>query len=412
MGWKRWAGIILVLVLTVLVVAYGFKPRPIAVETAAVKRGPMRVTIEEEGKTRVRDRYVVSAPVSGYMQRIKLEVGDPVARGQVVAVLSGSLSPVLDPRSRAETEARVQAARARVASGESSIQAAIERRKAAAADTAYWDEQFRRIQKLVASGDKSREELDRARNEQDRAEASLRAADAAVETARAELRNASANLEAEQASLRVSAANPAVRSHEQVPVTAPVGGRVLKVVRKSEGPVNVGDPLIEVANANALEVEVELLSPDAVRVGPGTRVLFERWGGQAPLEGRVREVEPVAFTKISALGVEEQRVLVIIDFTSPEDQWQRLGDRYRVEASFITWESNDVLQVPASALFRDAQGWAVFVIDQGKARKRTVQVDHRTGLTAEVTSGLNAGEVVIAHPDDTIKEDSLVEPRT
>jgi HlyD family secretion protein len=371
----------------------------------------MRVTIEEEGKTRVRDRYVVSAPVPGYMERITLEVGDVVARGQIIVMLSPTPSPVLDPRTRAETEARVQAARARVAAAESSVESADARRRAAAADAGYWEGQLKRIEKLVASGDMAREEADRTRNEQERAAATLKAAEHAIETARAEMRNASASLEAEQASLRVSAANPGARSSERVPVPSPVGGRVLKVVRKSEGPVTAGEPLIEVANANALEVEVELLSPDAVRIGPGTRVLFERWGGPKPLEGRVRHVEPVAFTKISALGVEEQRVLVIIDFTSPQDQWERLGDRYRVEASFVTWESDSVLQVPASALFRDAQGWAVFLIEEGKARKRPVQVDHRTGLTAEVTTGLKEGEVVIAHPDDTINEDSLVAPR-
>ena len=190
-----------------------------------------------------------------------------------------------------------------------------------------------------------------------------------------------------------TAPNPAEPA-ELVAVHAPTAGRVLKRFRESEGVVNAGESLLEVGSPRTLEVEIEVLSSDAVRLAPGTRVLFERWGGDQPLEGLVRTVEPFGFTKVSALGVEEQRVLVIADFTSPHEQWERLGDGYRVEAVFILWEGENVLQVPASALFRQGDGWAVFVIEEGKAARRKVEVGHRSGLTAEVVSGLNEGDRV------------------
>jgi HlyD family secretion protein len=194
-------------------------------------------------------------------------------------------------------------------------------------------------------------------------------------------------------------------------VVSPVAGRILKLHRESEGIVAVAEPLVEVSNPRSLEVEVEVLSSDAVRISPGTRVLFERWGGDQPLEGAVRRIEPVGFTKISALGVEEQRVLVIADFTSPAETWERLGDNYRVEAVFVLWEGDNVLQVPASALFRLEQDWAVFVAANGHAGLRPVQVGHRSGLNAEITSGLQEGERVITHPGNEIEDGAAIEFR-
>jgi HlyD family secretion protein len=188
-----------------------------------------------------------------------------------------------------------------------------------------------------------------------------------------------------------------------VTVRAPVAGKVLKIVHKSEGTVATGQPLVEIGDPAALEVEVDLLSADAVRIHPGTRVVFERWGGEGALEGVVRVIEPAGFTKVSALGVEEQRVWVIVAFTSPATQWQRLGDGYRVEASFIVWEGQDLLQIPGSALFRDGDGWAVYVVEQGKAVRRTVQTGQRTGLSAQIVEGIQVGEKVISHPDDRIR---------
>jgi HlyD family secretion protein len=394
---RRWLVWIAVLAAVVVLVAWGFRPRPVLVETATVRRGPMRVTVEEEGKARVTDRYVVSAPVAGFARRIELDVGDTVQTGQVLAVLDPPRPAALDPRSRAEARARVSAA-------EAALSAARERLKAAAADAAYWEGQLARIQALVKTGDVSKESYDRAATEAGRAEAAHRSAGDAVEQAQAELASARATLE-------ISPAQPANAPAEQVRVRAPASGRLLKLIRESEGVVTPGEPLVEIGNARSLEVEVEVLSAAAVRIRPGDRVLFERWGGGLPLEGRVRRVEPVAFTKISALGVEEQRVLVIVDITSPPEQWSRLGAGYRVEASFVLWESPDVLQVPASALFRYQDGWAVFTIEDGIARRRVVEVGQRTGLTAQVISGLAAGEQVIQHPDTSIEDGTAVAPR-
>ena len=235
---------------------------------------------------------------------------------------------------------------------------------------------------------------DRAASEAQRSAAELRSAQFAVTTARHQL-------EAARTTLKYAGS---ASSAELVTVRAPVAGRVLKIPHKSEGTVVSGQPLVEIGDPDALEVEVDLLSADAVRIHPGTRVVFERWGGEGALEGLVRVIEPAGFTKVSALGVEEQSVWVIVAFTSPPTQWQRLGDGYRVEASFIVWEGKDILQIPASALFRDGEGWAVFVVAQGKAVKRRVAIGQRTGLSAQLVSGIQAGEQVINHPDDRVRE--------
>jgi HlyD family secretion protein len=200
-------------------------------------------------------------------------------------------------------------------------------------------------------------------------------------------------------------------SAEWVAVRAPVAGTVLKIAHKSEGTVSTGQPLMEIGDPAALEVEVDVLSADAVRLHPGTRVVFERWGGEGALEGVVRVIEPAGFTKVSALGVEEQRVWVVVAFTSPATQWARLGDGYRVEASFVLWEGLDVLQIPAGALFRDGDGWAVYAVAQGQASKRLVKVGQRTGLRAEILSGIQVGERVINHPDDRIRDGVAVRAR-
>jgi HlyD family secretion protein len=200
-------------------------------------------------------------------------------------------------------------------------------------------------------------------------------------------------------------------SGDALAVRSPVDARVLKVMHESEGTVQPGTPLIELGDPESLEVEVEVLSGQAVKIAPGARVLFDRWGGDKPLEGRVRIVEPTGFTKISALGVEEQRVRVIADFTSPREEWQRIGDGYRIEARFVVWEGADVLQIPASALFRHNHGWAVFVADGGRARLQPIETGQRNGLQVEVLSGIGAGDTVIAHPDDKIGDGRRVKPR-
>jgi HlyD family secretion protein len=389
-----------VAIAVVALVAWGFQPRPIAVEMVTASRQPMRVTIEEEGKTRVKDRFVVHAPVAGYVRRIHLAVGDVVRAGQVVALLDPQpqRAMALDPRTRAETQARVERA-------EASLLEAQSRKGAAHVDLRYWEAQVARIERLVRSGDLPAEQLDRTRTEKQRVDATLAALDRAVGVAEAEVR-------ASRASLLEPSTTELRPKGDQVRVSSPVGGRVLQVVRKSEGPVQAGEPLVELGNARSLEVAVDVLSADAVKLQPGTRLLLERWGGEHPLEGVVRTVEPTAFTKVSALGVEEQRVRVIADITSPEAEWGRLGDGYRVEAKFILWEEQNVLQAPASALFRSNGGWAVFVREGDSARRREVKIGQRNGLSAQVLDGLTEGAEIVRYPDDTVEEGTLITVRT
>lgn len=396
MHWKRWVVIASILIAVVLLIAYGYRRQPAVVEAEAARRGPMQVTVEEEGKTRVTDRYVISAPVSGYLRRSGLEEGDAVRQGQVVAVVGPMRPTLLDPRSRAEAQARVSAA-------EAAVSRAREVVRAANVDLEYWQKELERAEQLFRSGDLPAQRRDQVATEVRRAEAARASAEKAVAVAEGELRTARAALQ--------HAGLPQQSTTETVTVRAPVSGRVLKLVRESEGIVNSGEPLVEIGNAQSLEVEVEVLSADAVRIQPGTRVVLTRWGGDQPLEGRVRRVEPLARTKVSALGVEEQRAPVIVDITSPRELWERLGAGYRVEASFILWESPNVLQVPASSLFRSGEGWVVFTVENGVARRKPVQVGRRNGLVAEITSGLQSGERVITHPDSTVEDGKRVEVR-
>jgi HlyD family secretion protein len=390
-------GITLLTLAVVGGLAFGFFPRAVPVDVIAVGKGPLVVTVEEEGKTRVMERYVVSAPLAGYARRIDLHVGDVVKAGQVLAVIEPARSDALDPRSRAQAAAQVKAAEAAVA-------AARETARAAAAQSDLAQQELERTASLRQSNFISEQALDKARSELRRTQAARLAADHAVNVARFELDMARAAL-AKTTRLQAGAPTDAIE------VRAPVDAGVLKLVHESEGSVQAGQPLLEVGNPEALEVEVEVLSTQAVKIGPGSKVLFDRWGGDTTLQGAVRVVEPAGFTKISALGVEEQRVRVIADFTSPREQWRRLGDGYRVEARFVVWEGNDVLQVPASALFRHDSGWAVFVIESGRAKLKPVQIGQRAGLIAQVNSGLAAGDRIISHPDDKISDGVRVKPR-
>lgn len=388
-----WSGVALLL----LLLAWGFMPKPVGVDVREVRRDTLSVTVTEEGKTRVIDRYVVSAPIAGYLRRIELEVGDSVQAGQVVAHLDPLRSGTLDPRSQAEARAAVSAAEAKLSAATESVAAA--RAEAELARNEY--ERVRRVanQGLLAQGD-----LDAARARWRSTQARLRSAEFNVEVARGEL-------EAARAALEYSAAAPGSGEHVSVQVTAPVDGRVLKLFHESEGAITSAQPLIELGDPRALEVEVEMLSADAVRLRQGMPVRLLRWGGAAPLDAVVKRVEPTGFTKVSALGVEEQRVLVICDITSGYEAWQSLGDGYRVEAEFILWEEPDTLQVPASALFRSGEGWAVFRVEAGRARIRPVEIGRRSGLAAQVLEGLEAGDQVIIYPADTVADDTRVEPR-
>ena len=390
-------GMLALVVLLAAGLAWGFMPRAVPVDVAAVEDGPFVVTVEEEGKTRVRERYVVSAPVTGTLQRITLKAGDAVAPGQVLAMIEPLHSDALDPRTRAQAQARVSAAQA-------ALSAAQENARAAVAAAALAGQERVRAESLRQSNFVSEQAVDTARTAETRAGAAQQAAAHSVRVARFELEMARAAATSTDRLQREA-------SSERLSVRAPVAARVLKLVRESEGAVRAGEPLLEIGNPESLEVEVEVLSTHAVKIAPGSRVILDRWGGDRAVEGRVRVVEPTGFTKISALGVEEQRVRVIVDITTEREAWQRLGDGYRVEARFVIWESDDVRQLPASALFRQGEGWAAFTLEDGRARLKPVEVGQRAGLRAQVLSGLEKGEQVITHPDDKISDGARVKLR-
>ncbi|MBE9528852.1 MAG: HlyD family efflux transporter periplasmic adaptor subunit [Proteobacteria bacterium] len=385
---------IIVAVLIAAAVINGFMPKPVPVETAPVVRAPLMVTVEEEGKTRVMDRFVLSAPVTGTVLRTVLNVGDTVTKGQTILEIEPRMSAVLDPRTRAEAAARVEAARA-------SLNAAREDSKAAKAEASYSVSELGRIKKLHSDGYTTEERLEKSIADERRSRATLRSAQFAVTVA-------SYELDAAKTTLKYSGTEPAKRGNGPVKLKAPVDGRVLKILHKSEGAVVAGEDLMELGDPGALEVEVDVRSEHAVQITRGTKLLLERWGGEQALKGVVRVVEPAGFTKISALGVEEQRVLVIADITSPRAEWTRLGDGYRVEASFILWQSDTVLQVPSSATFTHNGSRAVFVYKDSTAVLSKVTLGHSSGIMTEVLSGLTEGEVVITHPDDEVENGTKV----
>ena len=386
-----------VAMLVIVALVYGLLPAPIPVETANTSRGVLKVTVEEEGETRVKDRFVVSAPVAGYMRRIRLKVGDPVKNGDIVAEIEPLRSSALDPRSRAETEAAVSAAKA-------ALNSAREDLGSRAAEAEYARKEHERNKRLFDGGYISKGDFEQAETRAKQAEANRLSAEAVVETARYEL-------EKVRAALRISAGEKGVGYAEIVSVRAPVMGQVLKVHHESAGAVNPGEALIDIGDPGLLEVKVELLSTDAVKIRPGTSVSFERWGGDTPLSGKVRTVEPAGFRKISSLGVEEQRTLVIADFDPAQREWRRLGDGYSVEAIFTIWEGKDILQVPAGALFRHNGAWAVFALENGRAHLKKVVVGHSNGLAAEIVSGLADGESVIIHPAESVRDGARVRTR-
>jgi HlyD family secretion protein len=392
---KRWFLALGVLGLAGLLV-YGFWPEPVPVTTATVSRGPLEVTVAQEGRTRVTDHYTIATPVAGHLQRVEHEVGDPVPQGAVVARLTPGDPPFLDPRSTAEARARVEQAEARVEQAEATVAAAASQKELAAAELA-------RTRRLVTQEQAPREQLDRTRAALRKAEAELRSARFAAAAARHERAAA-------ETALRYGPGGKAAGT-EPLTLRSPVAGRILTRHRESAGPIGAGEPVMTVGDPRSLEVAADVLSRDAVRIEPGMPVRFTDWGGDAPLRGEVTRVEPVAFTEVSALGVEEQRVWVISRLTSPPERWRKLGDGYRVEADFVVWSGDDVLQVPESALFRHQEQWAVFVVEDGVARRRIVEPGQRSGLKAQIRAGLEVGKRVITHPGNQIEPGVAVTPR-
>ncbi len=367
-------------------ITIGFLPRPTPVEVALAGRGPLRSTINEEGRTRIRQRYIVSAPVAGNLRRIPFRAGAEMKAGDtVVAVIDPVHPPLLDARNRAQAQAR------RDASASSLEKARIEQQFASA--------ELKRIAKLHAQQIASPQELEAAQ---------LREATASKDAATAE-----ANLKAAELELAVFN-NPSSSATDEsvapVSVITPISGKVLRIFEESSRAVLAGTPLVEIGDPADLEVVIETLSRDGAAIPPGTRVELDQWGGADPLQALVRLVEPSAFTKISALGVEEQRVNVVADLMTPASERPGLGDAFRVEARIIVWESEDVLKVPSGALFRSGRQWSVFVLKDGRAALRKVDVGRAGSTETQVLGGLDAGEEVILYPGERIQDGQLVKP--
>jgi HlyD family secretion protein len=387
MRWGKRGALIALVAGIVGGLAYAWLPKPVDVDVAAARRETLRIQVEEDGRTRVHDRYQVLAPTGGTLERVELRAGDAVRAGAVVARVRPPAPTMLDERTRADAEARLAAARSRAAQARSGVARAQAARAQAARD------------------------VDRAR--------ALRDVATAAEVERAELadRVAAADLASAEDGARIAAADVvaaqvmlgqlAGKTGDAIAVTAPAAGQVLRVLRDGEGPIAAGTPLVEIGDPRAIEVVVDVLSSDAVRVVAGAPVLIDRWGGQT-LRGEVARVEPSAFTRISALGVEEQRVNVIVSMIDPPPA---LGDGFRVEARIQVWEGEDVLVVPASAVFRDGGGWAVYAVAGGRARIRRVELGERGRLDVQVTGGLGEGAEVVLYPGEQVREGVTVRAR-
>ncbi|MEE4637670.1 MAG: HlyD family efflux transporter periplasmic adaptor subunit [Wenzhouxiangella sp.] len=390
---RRW---ILPLAAVALAVALGLAlmPSPLPVTVAETNRGHFVEMIDEEGQTRLRDSYTVSAPIAGFLLRVQPEPGDEVALGQTLFRMEPLPAPALDARSLEQAREALSAARAR----QQNAQATLE---TVEADARFTESEYQRHRELNERGLVSAAEMDRVRAARDRQLAARRAAEFAVEVAGFEVDSASAVLD-------IASGQRPADDQPQLEVRSPVEGVVLRRHRCCEGAIAAGDPVLEVGSLTELEVQVDLLTMMAVRVRPGMRVRLTGWGGDEMLEGVVRRVEPAGFTRVSALGVDEQRVPVIIDFVHPQRAAEQLGVAFRVEAAFVLWEGDEVLQVPTSALFRHADAWAVYVVEDGRARLRAVEPGRSSGLVSQIVTGLAPGERVITHPGSGISEGARV----
>ena len=388
---------VLGLLIAVALIIWALLPKPIPVETATVTKGTFVATVDEDGKTRIRERYVVAAPLAGRLTRVTLKAGDAVKTGAVVATIMPSLSPFLDQRSREEAGERLGAAEAARERSKAMVERAQAQVNQAKAD-------FDRIRTLRQRGVATEQALEHADLTLRLAERDLRAAEFQDHAAEHEVEQAKAVLAQYH---NGSAATPP----EQWSVKAPVSGLVLKVDQESETAVQPGAPLIEIGDPHDLEVVVDVLSTDAVEIHPGVEVAIEHWGGPGVLQGLVRRVEPAAFTKLSTLGVEEQRVNVLIDITSPAQDWRNLGDAYQVDARITVFKRDDATIVPSGALFRTGNQWNVYVVKDGRAERRAVTLLRRSGGSAAVTAGVQPGAIVIIYPGDRVADGVKVESR-
>jgi HlyD family secretion protein len=400
-AWRRRLPLAGGVVLIVLIVI-GLWPRAIPVEAAAVTRGPLVVTVDEEGMTRVRNRYVVSAPVAGQLRRIDWKAGATVEAGQtVLATLETSGADFLDARSLAQAEARVRAA-------EAAREAALAQRERANAAARLSASDLERAKQLRDQHVSSTQEFEAAQMRAETGAQEARAAEFGLKVAEFDLQQARALLTRGQPA--ATGAAPGGTSADPLVLTPAVSGRILRVMQESARVVPAGFPLMEIGDPTDLEVRIEVLSRDGVAIRPGARVMLEQWGGPEPLAARVRLVEPSAFTKISALGVEEQRVYVIADFTDPIERRPTLGDSYRVEARIVIWENSNALRAPAGALFQRNGAWQTFVIDGGRARLRKIRVGRGNGIETEILEGLSERDRLVVYPGDKVADGTRVKP--
>lgn len=405
--WLKRASGAVVLALIAAGLAWFAWPRPIAVDLATVTKGPMEVTVDDEAKTRVRHVYTVSAPIAGKVLRIShpfgeqgisVHVGDRVKAAEtVVAVMQPTVPSFLDVRSREELQAMLTAADAAVALAEAEV-----RRIEAALEFSRGD--LRRAEALARTNAISERGLEKARLDVRTNEAALASAKAQLDVRRSERASVAARL------IDPSAATPEPSSGCCIQLRAPVTGVVLKIIQDSETVVPAGAPLIDIGDPLDLEVVADLLSTDAVRIQPGSLVRIDGWGG-SPIQGRVTRVDPAGFLRVSALGIEEQRVRTTIDLTDPPETWSRLGHDYRVIVHVTVWRAENVARVPVGALFRKADDWAVFAVKDGRVRTTVVQIGHRNSRVAELLSGLTEGDRVVLHPSDRIKDGAAVAER-
>lgn len=399
---KHWLYAFAGIVVLIAVLAWAFAPRPVEVETASAGFGRFEAGVEEDGKTRLRENYVVSAPLAGLLTRITLKEGDPVEAGANVAMIRPAYAPLQDERTLREQQARLEMTRAQVDRIKARVEAAQVALRRASNDLA-------RSEKLAGQGFVAASRLESERLAALAAEKELDAAIAERDIARHEVEQARAAL--------MAVRNPSTVSERGLSVRAPVGGKVLRVVQASEAVVPFGTPLLELGDLSTLEIVAELLTADALQAAPGSPVAITRWGGP-PLAGRVRRVEPAAFTKISALGVEEQRVRVLIDIASPPDAWRALGVGYRVNVRIITMAMERVLKIPVSAVFPVTQGpdqgrgMAVYTVVDDRARLTPVQIGARNDAEAWVRAGIEQGAKVIIYPAAQVADGVRVEVRS
>lgn len=392
-------------------IVFAWLPKPVAVDVAELRRAPLDVEVSEDGFTRVRDRFVVSSPISGNLVRIELEAGAPVAAGDVVASVEPPSAALLDPRTRSEAQARLEGALARKQQADIAVTRAEVAERSASRDAA-------RARRLVDAGAIPGVELEDAADAQRLAKEDLAAAVRGQAVAAADVAAARAVL---------AGAGEGDGPSGALPVRAPASGLVLRVLREDAGPVAAGEPLLEIGDPTSLEVVVDVLSSDAARIQPGMPARIEAWGGDSVLPGRVSSVEPSAFTKVSSLGVEEQRVNVILAVEQPSTsnnptEMKRagegsrlpaaLGDRFRVEAHVVLWHGDDVPVIPTTAMFRHRGAWAVYALEEGRARLRPIEIGHRGRTAVEVVRGLEEGAQVILHPGDRVEDGARVKPRT